>query len=254
MAPHFVAVYLITCPSASSLGIYYLPQVLIEQEVGLTDGGAQEALSSLVRAGFCEYNWDDSEVWIPEMARFQIAETLKPSDNRHGWVLKELQTIKKSSFFRHFMERYREPFNLPDLAPTIAPLEPLQRDKALGVALVPALVIGKAKALESDGDLDFETFWRAYPARRRKSKATAHKAWKKIKPSLKLLEQMLLAVEAQSASQDWLKDGGQFIPYPASWLNAHGWLNEVTPLSPISPKTSGNLDALRNFAGAGDME
>lgn len=28
-------------------------------------------------------------------------------------------------------------------------------------------------------------------------------------------------------SWDWKKDGGQFIPYPATWINRGGWEDEV---------------------------
>ena len=42
------------------------------------------------------------------------------------------------------------------------------------------------------------------------------------------IETLLEAIEKKKRSQDWLKDGGQFIPYPATWLNAGGWEDEET--------------------------
>ena len=71
---------------------------------------------------------------------------------------------------------------------------------------------------------DFERFWSAYPKKR--NKETARKAFKKLKGVS--IETLLEAIEKQRRSQDWLKDGGQFIPYPATWLNAGGWENEET--------------------------
>lgn len=71
---------------------------------------------------------------------------------------------------------------------------------------------------------DFERFWAAYPKKR--NKETARKAFKKLKGVS--IDTLLEAIEKQKRSQDWLKDGGQFIPYPASWLNAGGWENEET--------------------------
>lgn len=71
---------------------------------------------------------------------------------------------------------------------------------------------------------DFERFWAAYPKKR--NKETARKAFKKLKGVS--IETLLEAIEKQKRSQDWLKDGGQFIPYPATWLNAGGWENEET--------------------------
>ena len=33
--------------------------------------------------------------------------------------------------------------------------------------------------------------------------------------------------EAAINSPEWKKSGGEFIPYPASWLNARGWEDEL---------------------------
>ena len=68
----------------------------------------------------------------------------------------------------------------------------------------------------------FAEFWKVYPKKR--SKGSAEKAWKKIKPDKELHERILSAVRDNIArNHSWQKDNGQFIPYPASWLNAKGW-------------------------------
>jgi phage replication O-like protein O len=71
----------------------------------------------------------------------------------------------------------------------------------------------------------FGRFYDAYPKKR--NRAQAEKAFAKLKPDDSLLQIMLEAVEvAKSSRDDWRKDGGQFIPYAASWLNARGWEDE----------------------------
>lgn len=72
---------------------------------------------------------------------------------------------------------------------------------------------------------NFEIFWRAYP--KKKNKGDAEKSFSKIKPNAALLERILAAILKLKRSNDWQKDGGQWIPYPASWLNAKGWEDEV---------------------------
>lgn len=67
----------------------------------------------------------------------------------------------------------------------------------------------------------FEKFWNAYP--RKVGKGAAEKAFKKYKPDEGLLEQMLSAISAQKKSEQWSKDNGKFIPYPATWLNQRRW-------------------------------
>ena len=68
---------------------------------------------------------------------------------------------------------------------------------------------------------DFLKFWDVYP--KQKNKGTAFKAWKKIKPTNGLVEEIINGVHRAKESTDWKKENGQFIPYPASWLNARGW-------------------------------
>jgi phage replication O-like protein O len=71
----------------------------------------------------------------------------------------------------------------------------------------------------------FDRFYSGYPKKR--NRAQAEKAFAKLNPDDSLLQIMLEAVEvAKRCRDDWRKDGGQFIPYAASWLNACGWKDE----------------------------
>lgn len=70
----------------------------------------------------------------------------------------------------------------------------------------------------------FEKFWKAYP--KKKSKGDAEKAFSVINPDEQLLETMISTIERAKKSDDWTKDKGQFIPYPATWLRAKGWDDE----------------------------
>lgn len=72
----------------------------------------------------------------------------------------------------------------------------------------------------------FETeFWPAYP--RRQAKAAAEKAFLRLAPDAALMTKMLAALRVQAESADWCKDGGQFIPLPATWLNGRRWEDEA---------------------------
>ena len=75
--------------------------------------------------------------------------------------------------------------------------------------------------------LGFEAFWNNYP--KKIGKGAAERAWKKIPHSKQHLEKIMGAVAAQSRSEQWLKDGGQFIPHPATWLNQKRWEDEIAP-------------------------
>jgi hypothetical protein len=67
----------------------------------------------------------------------------------------------------------------------------------------------------------FAEFWRAYP--KKVSKAVAEKAFRKLPNPAELLPVLLQAIAVQKATDQWQKDGGQFIPYPATWLNQCRW-------------------------------
>lgn len=70
----------------------------------------------------------------------------------------------------------------------------------------------------------FDSFWSAYP--RKVAKAEAQKAFTKIKPDADMLAQMLASIAKSCQSTDWLKDNGQFIPFPSTWLNQRRWEDE----------------------------
>jgi hypothetical protein len=69
---------------------------------------------------------------------------------------------------------------------------------------------------------DFETFYAAYP--KKKNRADAVKAFAKVAVPI---ETLVAAIKAQRGSEDWQKEGGRYVPYPASWLNSEGWLNSA---------------------------
>ena len=73
----------------------------------------------------------------------------------------------------------------------------------------------------------FDIFWDAYP--KKKSKGQAERAFAQLKPDKQLLETMLSSIGRAKQSVDWLKDKGQYIPYPATWLRAKGWEDEIEP-------------------------
>jgi hypothetical protein len=82
----------------------------------------------------------------------------------------------------------------------------------------------KTRAKRIFQDERFQKFWNEYP--RKVAKGEAEKAWGQINPSQDLLDKIIANIKLGKESWDWKKDGGQFIPYPASWLRAKGWENE----------------------------
>ena len=84
---------------------------------------------------------------------------------------------------------------------------------------------------------DFDIFWNGYP-RKAGNKRKAFDAFKKASVPLDVL---LEAIKKQKKSAQWAKDNGQFIPYPATWLNGKRWEDDL-PMDDSIPKgASGEL-------------
>ena len=107
-----------------------------------------------------------------------------------------------------------------------------------------------ARAREGD-PAAFAEFWAAYPVspqRGRVGKGAARKAWAKIPDPP--LPAILAALDAQAASDQWQREGGRYIPLPATWLNQTRWEDDAgqpTPMAGVTPATQGNAAALRRF-------
>lgn len=71
----------------------------------------------------------------------------------------------------------------------------------------------------------FDRFWALYPKKR--NKPAALRAWRTINPTAALCMTMSRALKRQMRSEEWTKDGGRYVPYPASWLNGHRWEDAV---------------------------
>lgn len=79
----------------------------------------------------------------------------------------------------------------------------------------------------------FAEFWTAYP--KKVGKKAAQKAWEKAKPDAELFEKIMQAVATAKTSEQWLREGGRFIPNPSTWINQGRWDDE-----PLPPAGSGS--------------
>ncbi|MCM1276021.1 MAG: hypothetical protein NC299_11780 [Lachnospiraceae bacterium] len=80
--------------------------------------------------------------------------------------------------------------------------------------------------LSADLKSSFDRFWAAYP--KKTSKQNALKAWQRLQPDEDLTNLILSSLERHKKTEQWTKDNGQFIPYPASWLNGRRWEDVMT--------------------------
>lgn len=88
----------------------------------------------------------------------------------------------------------------------------------------------------NDRDAGFEKWYGRYP--RKKARQDALKAWRQTFGARPPLDAMLKALD--QAMREWAGRSPEHVPYPATYLRAHCWLDEpdakcVAPAAELSP-------------------
>lgn len=73
----------------------------------------------------------------------------------------------------------------------------------------------------ADYSAGFLSFWAAFP--RKEGKGAARDKWTQLAPPL---DAVLAALAWQCTTEQWRKDGGAFVPHPATYLNQRRWEDE----------------------------
>ena len=108
----------------------------------------------------------------------------------------------------------------------VATKDKLSKDKLReGKKDIPAQITTQEVITEESLQDRFERFWKAYPKKKAKDKA---ESWfKRRKPTIELVDIMIEAIQKFMKTEDWIKENGKFIPYPATWLNGGRWKDEI---------------------------
>ena len=96
----------------------------------------------------------------------------------------------------------------------------------------------------------FEEFWAAYP--KKSKKADAYKAWQQMGCCAADLPMLLGALQWQVTQPGWLKDGGDYIPLPATWLRARSFEDEPFQMPTSTAPQRGDTVGLANAKALAD--
>lgn len=83
----------------------------------------------------------------------------------------------------------------------------------------------KSNASSAEDSEGFDAFWTLYP--KKTAKKDALKAWKKIRS--RDCSRIMRGLFDHLNCDQWSRDGGSYIPNPATWLNGERWNDEVKP-------------------------
>ena len=177
-------------------------------------GVIEKSMQVLRELGLIEI-LDNGAIYMSDIQNF-IGESSTEADRKRKYRDK-IENEKMGQMSGHLSAK------CPDKSPPEIRDKRLEiRDKRLEIdTLSPP---DKKKPVKKSYSKAFEVFWSAYP--KRVAKGAAQKAFEKLKPDSELLETILKSLEWQKRSKEWVKDGGQYIPNPATYLNGARWEDE----------------------------
>ncbi len=71
----------------------------------------------------------------------------------------------------------------------------------------------------------FEEFWEYYPKKR--NKKTALKEYLALRPTEEEHEKIIKALKKHKKTDEWIREGGRFVPHPENWIACRRWEDVV---------------------------
>lgn len=247
----FFYLYLMSNSKVNTLGAYVFPMTMSTLELGYNRDTVKKLLDHFVEAGKIMYDETTNEVFLlnwPKRNWNKKTATLRALRKDFGAlkspVLRETVALLFNDFYS---EKAQEQTG------TIGNNEEQEGTSGNNGDILAGRIENREKRKENrekekedaetvfDAAAAFEIFYKAYP--NKKNVKTARTRWEKMKVTPELFAAIMEGLERAKNSQEWGKDGGAYIPHPATWLNGEGWKNEYKPLrQAAAPKApAGNM-------------
>lgn len=230
--------FLLTGPHTTAIpGLFRAGRAAMAEELDWEQEAFDEAFREVSKQGMAKADFKARLVWLPKAVLHNKPES--PNVVR-GWRV-EMDLLPECELKREaiagiraaleamgapYVEAFDEIFQPKKTAEEKASPKPSSKPSAKAMANQEQEQEQEQEAPPTPQGEGFDAFWQAYP--KKVAKEAARKAFGKRKPGAALLAEMLAAIAVQSGSEQWRKDGGQFIPYPATWLNEARW-EDVVP-------------------------
>ena len=251
----FFYLYLMSNSKVNTLGAYVFPMTMSTLELGYNRDTVKKLLDHFVEAGKIMYDETTNEVFLlnwPKRNWNKKTATLralkKDFSALKSPVLREKISAMLSAFSSDSTEESTE-----EQKGTNGNSEEQEGTNGNNGDILAGRIENREKRIENrekekedagtvfDAAAAFEIFYKAYP--NKKNVKTARTRWEKMKVTPELFAAIMEGLERAKNSQEWGKDGGAYIPHPATWLNGEGWKNEYKPLrQAAAPKApAGNM-------------
>lgn len=113
------ALYLITSPYATMIGVYRCAPIVMSSETGMSVEEIVNALKYLIEINFCTYEWKTNLVFVHEFTKHQVGATIKIADKRHKAILKLFAKLPEGTCKQAFFARYNLSHQLLDVEESV---------------------------------------------------------------------------------------------------------------------------------------
>lgn len=124
-----VALYLMSAPSATMIGLFSLPLRDLQHHTGVGQKGLARAFGVLAALGFADYDGRSEHVWVREMAKFRLGlqkkSPLDPDDKRVAGIQRLYDKLTENPFLEPFFDRYAKELRLRGKRRSGRPVVPL---------------------------------------------------------------------------------------------------------------------------------
>lgn len=226
----YLFIYILTSPHGNIIGIYVLPKQYIACDLEWSDKQLDKPFDELLASGLILYDEKSRLICIKNQIKHNPIENPKQARSAE----KIVEALPKSSLFNEALKLLDKPYHKPlrELLAERITIPIADTEAVTGTETEEETELSPSKPVRvGGGGEDFEKFWSAYP--RKKGKIAAQRAWAKLNGNRPDIEQVLAKLEQLKQSDDWTREGGRFIPHPATWINAGGWFDECQPAEHI---------------------
>lgn len=246
-----VGAYLLTGTQANEIGLYKVNFGGMAESLGIKTDRLRKAFNEIIKCFGWLFDEDVSVILI--RGHFSYTMIYSPKHLK-GAIKRSLCNVPETPLMIQWLEEARarlKPILLDELnACAAAKVEKIaskiKQLKAPGGAPVPPPMTAPPPPPPPPHvePSRFAEFYAAYPKKKAKPRALA--AWKKLKPNDQLARQIIDDVARRSLSEDWTKDGGQYVPKPSNYLRDREWEDPMAPtVAGAVAATPGEIDADR---------
>ena len=189
----------------------YITLLCLQQQMGhMSLTQMQTAVGRLSPALLSKYVQDEDGLYYNRRADEEIRK-------RHAHCEKQKKNIER----RWSKDTMKDTTAIPESYHGNTTVIPLENESENISPISSSQVKNEGTRLREDR---FNQFWSIYP--KKVGKQAAYKAFLKVPEEI--YPRIIPAVERQKISLQWQRDGGRYVPNPATWLNQGRWDDELT--------------------------